>query len=192
MNRHSREVHKIARRHLSAHDFDVYNNKCFTCASSFKYVKDLREHLTREHDFRSEVEELSFRSFEEFETWLEETCRRDRVEYVLHRGKKAVNLEEGSGKVSMYVCNRSGKSMKIVPEEERKRTKKTHGSTKLKYACTSQIKLTEIDGFCFATYYKTHYRHDRDVQHLHIRKSDKEKIAQMLLGGHSTSALVLK
>lgn len=189
LNRHLREVHEIETPLFLAYDFDRYNNKCFTCHHSFKYVKDLREHLTREHSFPSEVEELSFRNIGEFEEWLEETCKKDKVQYILTRGAAAVNLEEGLGKVSVYACNRSGRKA-TVREEERKRNTKTQGSNKLNFACTSQIKLTEIDGFCFATYYKTHYRHDRDLKHLPISKTDKEKIAQKLIAGIPTKQLV--
>lgn len=183
LNRHLKEVHKVKKQFFLSYDFDRYNNKCFACNRSFKYVKDLREHLVQEHNFQSEVEELSFRNVSEFEVWLEETCRTDKVQYILTRGTAAVNLEEGVGKVSVYCCNRSGKKVRTIPDEQRKRMTKTQGSSKLDFACTSQIKLTEIDGFCFATYYKTHYRHDRDLKHLPISKSDKEKIAQKLIAG---------
>lgn len=188
--RHIREVHKIEQRRFQQWDFNIYNNKCFTCYTSFKYLKDLREHLVQSHDFVSETEELSFQTNDKFERWLEETCKKDKVQYILTRGVKKMTTELGSGKICWYSCNRSVRCVGKAIEKERKRTIKTQGSRKLNYACTSQIKLTEMDGFCFVTYYKTHYRHDKELKHLRITKSEKEVIAQKLLAGIPTSEWV--
>lgn len=186
--RHKRQIHKIVSKHYQQHDFNVHNNKCFTCYTSFKYIKHLRDHLVQQHNFVSDVEELSFRNLSEFENWLETICKRDKVQYVLMRGTKHVDLEIGRGRVSFYSCSRSVKKTQRKPSSpQRKRTTKTR---KLDYACTSQIKLTEVGGYCFATYFKTHYRHERDVKHLRILKSEREAIARKLLVGVPTSEFV--
>lgn len=186
--RHIREVHQIKQRFFQVHNFNYYNNKCFTCHTSFKYVKDLRDHLVQRHDFISEEEELKFKSFAEFESWLEQICKRDKVQYNLTRGSKKVNLK--GTKVNFYSCNRSIRNINKVPEKQRKRTTKTQGSRKLDYACTSQIKLTEVQGFYIVTYYKSHYRHEKDLKHLSIPKSDKHEIVKKLLAGIPTSEFV--
>lgn len=185
LNRHIKEVHKIEERPLHMSDFDTYNNKCLTCFKSFKSVKDLREHLVQQHNFISEEEELCFENIREFEKWLEEICKKEKVQYILSRGR--FSLKKEGRRVCLYYCNRSIRAGVHVRKEERKRITKRQGSRKLNYACTSQIKLTEVDGKCYVTYYKTHYMHDRNIKHLSILKSEKEEIAYKILAGTPTS-----
>lgn len=190
LNRHIQEVHKIEERQPIEHEFNAYFNKCLTCHKSFKYLRYLREHLVQQHDFQSEIEEYSFGNKEAFEKWLEETCKAEKVQYILTRGAKKMQCEQGAATISLYYCNRSGVQTIRLPLEQRKRATKMQGSRKLNYACTSQIKVTEMNGSYFVEYYKTHYQHDRELKHLSIPKSEKEEIAKKLLAGLTADELV--
>lgn len=190
LNRHIQEVHKVDERHLTENEFNAYHNKCLSCHNSFKYLRDLREHLVKTHDFVSEVEEHHFFDKEAFEEWFEETSKREKVQYILRRGIQKMRCHQGEGTISVYFCNRSGGQLATLPLERRKRATKKQGSRKLNFACTSQIKVTEVNGHFIVTYYKTHYQHDKDLKHLGLLKSEKEEIARKLLAGVTTDECV--
>ncbi|KAJ8943228.1 hypothetical protein NQ314_009801 [Rhamnusium bicolor] len=77
------------------------------------------------------------------------------------------------------------KSRKI--DHSSKRMRKIQGSNKINYACTSQIRVIVNKNKCTAFYYKTHYGHNIDLQHLHIPKDERSIIAAKLSSGVSVS-----
>lgn len=66
-----------------------------------------------------------------------------------------------------------------------KRLSKLQGSSKLNRGCTSKIKVitNKENSSVTAIYFKTHYGHNFDVQHLRIPKIEKANIAQKLASG---------
>lgn len=66
-----------------------------------------------------------------------------------------------------------------------KRASKVQGSKKINFNCTSQIKIevNKLNRSVFIKFYKTHYGHSIDLQHLKIPKTDRMTIAQKLASG---------
>ncbi|KAJ8912340.1 hypothetical protein NQ315_014707, partial [Exocentrus adspersus] len=70
------------------------------------------------------------------------------------------------------------------------RLSKCQGTNKINSACTSQIKVVISDNMCTAFYYKTHYGHDVELQHLRISSRDRATIAGKLASGVSISRIL--
>lgn len=70
----------------------------------------------------------------------------------------------------------------------RKRASKCQGSCKIGFMCTSEIIITtRTDGRYDVIYYKTHYGHELEIQHIHIPKQERSKIAAKLASGITIS-----
>lgn len=117
-----------------------------------------------------------------FTQWLSEEEDTNQVQYVQNTGKKS-NAEFD---LIYYECKRTHRNRKdqVLPTN-RKRNLKSQGSCKIDKACVSQIivKINKLSGECFVTYHKSHYLHEKEVQHLQISKANKSVIASKLILG---------
>ncbi|XP_072377992.1 uncharacterized protein [Diabrotica undecimpunctata] len=125
-----------------------------------------------------------------FTQWLLEVQTLNKVQYVKSTGKRTVNKFEKQ----YYECRRSHRNRKEKHDlkMKRKRQLKSQGSCKLEKSCVSQIilKRNEESDECFITYYKSHYLHGEDIQHLQITKEDKDIIASKLILGVPAKAIL--
>lgn len=116
----------------------------------------------------------------EFKVWKERIEISTKYSWVKHSGtvvSKAV-------KKTIYWCNRSGKE-RIINQTDRKRTIKTQGSCKLNATCTSTIVMIERinEGDIKVQYFKNHYKHGVNMEHITLNESDKCIIASQLIQG---------
>lgn len=74
----------------------------------------------------------------------------------------------------------------------RQRAIKLTGSCKLNRSCTSEIKVVSNKSTLkvSATFLKSHYGHDSEIQHLRLPKTEKADIAQKLASGISISQIL--
>lgn len=109
------------------------------------------------------------------------------MQYIKRSGSK----QRATGTIILYDCNRSfvaqSKQNKLRTANHKnnpKRASKSQGSSKLEGACTSQIKLKILkNGEIQSTYYKTHFNHSLDLQHIRICQKDRNAIGEKLLQG---------
>lgn len=115
----------------------------------------------------------------EFITWKSHEERENKVGYCKVRGTKRT----GETEKYYFECVRS--SLNHSLKDNRKRAIKSQGSCKMSFSCSSQIIVSRNSesGRCIVTYYKTHYGHEQDIQHLHLSKIDKNAIASKLILG---------
>lgn len=80
-----------------------------------------------------------------------------------------------------YECVRSHRNYKI--KDERVRALKSQGSCKMPFSCTSQVVVTRniTSDKCSVSYYKSHYGHGKEIQHLSLSKFDRQSIASKLI-----------
>ena len=77
---------------------------------------------------------------------------------------------------------------KRIPKiKNRKRVEKSQGCSKMQYLCTSQIKVIQKEEKVHVMYYKTHYQHKCEIQHLRIGSKERNNIASKLMSGVSVS-----
>ncbi|KAK4882212.1 hypothetical protein RN001_005531 [Aquatica leii] len=161
--------------------------KCFEgCELAFKTNRDLRKHLSGEHNFEVVENRLEFDTFEEFEVWLLQEEKNNNIRFYKPRGmKRNVN---GETEKFVLLCSRSGKQRSILADELRKRNERCQGSSKLSFGCTSQINVTKSisTNKCSIIYFSTHYGHTEEIQHIRISKSCRKEVAQKLMMGVST------
>ncbi|XP_069679650.1 uncharacterized protein [Periplaneta americana] len=183
VNRHKREVHDCREKEVIEYDKDVSVFKCLEgCEVSFKYNSDLRIHLQKKH-INQECEEQEFSSFEEFMAWMARIEKEHLVQYEKvtgSKGKRDQNIER-----IYFECVRSGKTRQSLTV--RKRSLKSQGSCKLGRFCTSQIIVVHdlTNNKCNAKFYKTHYGHKNELQHLTVPKTYRMEIATELIEGIS-------
>lgn len=192
LNRHKLLVHKIKERNIITYAYDVFSNKCLEgCEISFKFVDDLRNHLKLKHNFEMLCEELNFNSENEFNTFFSNLVKTENAEYTISHGPKLRKTENFSYEKRYYNCNRSGVHKK-PPLEGRKRALKTQGNCKINKSCTSQIVVTkniETDSYS-VVFFKTHYGHALQLEHLRVPLEDRKNIAVKLAAGVSTTKLL--
>ncbi|XP_050497561.1 uncharacterized protein LOC126878735 [Diabrotica virgifera virgifera] len=160
---------------------------CLQCKLTFNGNRDLRFHLHEEHGQPTELVKLEFENFLDFTVWMAQEEKNNYIQYCKNTGVKRHKEHE----TSYYECIRSSKN--YPTKQNRERSLKSLGSCKMLNSCTSQIivsKNIQTD-CCTVTYFKTHYGHDNDIEHLHVPKSDKENIASKLILGVS-SKIALK
>lgn len=76
--------------------------------------------------------------------------------------------------------------------ENLQRNSKSQGTSKINKACTSQIIVTvQKNEHCFMKYYKAHYGHGQELQHLRISQASRETIASKLISGVSKDQYVI-
>ncbi|KAJ8969217.1 hypothetical protein NQ317_015267 [Molorchus minor] len=119
----------------------------------------------------------------------------DNVQYVRDNGRKICTSNNTA--TYYYNCNRSFMSrgnktcVTSMKTQIGKRLTKSQGSSKLDFNCTSQIKVVhEQNNKISVTYYKTHYKHDKQIQHLRISKADRTIVANKLMSGVSISKII--
>lgn len=80
---------------------------------------------------------------------------------------------------------------RLVPTVNLKRASKSQGSSKMNTHCTSQIIVTKNENAeCLMQYYKNHYGHGQDIQHLRLSKATRENIASKLIMGVTSEQYV--
>lgn len=148
------------------------------CLMTFKYIKDLRQHLNEKHQIQFDVEEKKFNTYSDFLKW--------KVNY--ESGTRSCfyhrkNLTRSGRRVEYWYCNRSGSYQSSI--QSRRRKLKSQGLLKINNNCTSSIILSinEIDDTVQAVIHHTHYGHEAELVHLRIPKTDKQEIASKLLQG---------
>lgn len=68
---------------------------------------------------------------------------------------------------------------------DRKRKLKTQGSCKINMSCTSQIILEKTSEGYFVIFYRNHYGHSTEIQHLTLLEEDRNELASKLSSGTS-------
>lgn len=63
LNRHLKSYHNVLNNIIS-YDYKVWNSKCNECLCSFKFIKDLRNHLIEKHNYQVETVAQEFESLE--------------------------------------------------------------------------------------------------------------------------------
>ncbi|CAG9772283.1 unnamed protein product [Ceutorhynchus assimilis] len=180
VNRHLKNVHKQEKNNIISYPYDHFNSKCLeeNCGTSFRFISELRCHLETVHNKTMNKENIFFASEEEFNPWFHQICDNNNLEYVRHKQKDQP--------ITYFNCNRSGTYKSNI--EIRKRAIKSQGSCKIGHKCTSQNILNQNStGQYCAQYYKTHYGHTIEVQHIHLSKETRINIATKLASGVSVS-----
>ncbi|KAK5638775.1 hypothetical protein RI129_013070 [Pyrocoelia pectoralis] len=119
-----------------------------------------------------------------FTAWKQDVETRSKCCWVKQSGTKSNK--------DYYICNRSGNS-RVISDKIRKRSLKSQGSSKINAtACTSNISLkSQDDGSFKGLYFKTHYGHEVNLQHVRLSKNVKNTIAAQLLQGNGYKCLKL-
>nr|CAI5845872.1 unnamed protein product [Callosobruchus analis] len=178
LNRHKKNIHKSNEINIPSYKKDAYLQKCLDgCELSFRTVSDVRSHLSEFYQRAHIAESLEFPSDADFENWLSDISERENVHYV---GQNS-NLNNKS--LKCYICNRGGKYAPKTESEERQRSLKGQGSCKIGASCTNQIIVKKTDGKGKVTYYKEHYGHIIELQHIPISKKDRNMLAAQLFSG---------
>ncbi|XP_072385917.1 uncharacterized protein [Diabrotica undecimpunctata] len=159
---------------------------CLQCRLFFNGNRDLRFYLHKNHGQPTQLVKLQFKNFLDFTVWMAQEEKQNNVQYCKVTGVKRHKEQE----TSYYECIRSSKNYSA--KKDRERALKSQGSFKMVNSCTSQIivsKNIQTD-CCVIKYFKTHYGHEDDIEHLHIPKSDKENIASKLILGVSSKIVL--
>ncbi|KAJ8909948.1 hypothetical protein NQ315_004015 [Exocentrus adspersus] len=175
LRKHVTVVHK--QKLVSKHQ--VKNNKskrhkCIACDTHFNLKKDLIGHLVKIYDDfkRNTIGALIL----DFYEWLKDEEKKNTVEYI-RTTRKVV-----------------GKQYRILPPKHvnRKRLQKSQGSQKIGMICTSHIiiKINNSTSTVKMTYFKTHYGHNIQLQHVRIPESSRNIIASKLALGVSTTNII--
>ncbi|CAH0547094.1 unnamed protein product [Brassicogethes aeneus] len=167
LNKHMENLHKD-------NDFHKYLSKCLedNCQTSFKYTAHLREHLQSCHSKIIENETLYFSTEGEFYDWKNTICKNNNVQYNCMK----------KNDLTYFNCNRSG----LFKDNNKNTVKclKSQGSCKINSNCTSQIILKKMNMDKYRVdYFKTHYGHDLEVQHIRIPREDRIDISARLSSG---------
>ncbi|XP_063217057.1 uncharacterized protein LOC134527942 [Bacillus rossius redtenbacheri] len=190
LNRHYRNVHKTNPK-PPAYESSAYNFKCLetSCNVSFRERKHLSEHLQESHDFIIEEEDVHLKDNDEFEIWKSNIETHENCNYIQERGK--ISKRDGGKcvKTWYYVCNRSVRHGHAKPSLQ-KRATKWQGSSKLSHSCISSIAVTANDSGVFASRIKTHYGHERELQHLRLNKHERAVVAKKILMGVSKKEIL--
>jgi hypothetical protein len=127
---HLRRNHKVTASEPS--------NKCDepNCEKRFFRINELRNHLKQDHGIALTFQELTFDSFEQFNSWKKSIEQECNVRFVKSTGNKS--LSQNSAIIITYECHRSG-FMRPQPNAEEV------NSTKLNRRCLAQIKLIKND-----------------------------------------------
>uniref|UniRef100_A0A8D9EC47 C2H2-type domain-containing protein n=1 Tax=Cacopsylla melanoneura TaxID=428564 RepID=A0A8D9EC47_9HEMI len=182
LNKHNRKKHekKIQQRQ----DANMF---CFMCNESFCYTEHLRSHLTGEHDINLEVQKLTFDSFSEFELWRKEVEHESNIKYIQANGTK-----RAKDKDTIYLrCNRTGvyRDRKSLNSSKKM---KIQGTCKINNHCTSSmvVELFKATNSVQVKFFKDHFGHDIELQHLPLSSVDKDLIVCKLLSGASADTVV--
>ncbi|VEN60288.1 unnamed protein product [Callosobruchus maculatus] len=181
LNRHLGEKHGLPSEVVS-YDGHMKSFKCLEgCNLSFHNCSGLLYHLKNIHKISVEQEERQFSSTDEFFKWLKLVEKSNNVQYVRQSTRTKLDTI-----TIHYKCSRSGK-----PNLKQGLKRKRQNCIKIGTQCTSGIKFveTKCNGIKIK-FYKTHYGHDFQVQHLHLRKEEKMYVAQKLIDGLSPTEIL--
>jgi len=132
-------------RHIKEKHFRTCSFKCLEgCNLAFDESSELVSHLESVHYIDPEEEEYIFDDIGEFNEWLNELEDTLGYKYVKSQDIKS------KFKTSIFSCYKDG----------------TEEPAMVLLGCTSQIKLTQEQGKCLVTYFKAHYGHSMEPQHL--------------------------
>ncbi|CAH2004745.1 unnamed protein product [Acanthoscelides obtectus] len=161
-----------------------WSHQCLeeNCDSAFRSKKCLIKHLTIGHHMKFHTEHLLMDDVEVFQMWKSKIERECGCYYV---SKGKANLP--NGETTYYYCNRSKTGYVTKKRTIRERSQ---GSCKLKYACTSQIKVTKEDIGVVIEWQTVHYGHGRDLRYLRLSKEDKQYIVARLKKGKTPDSIV--
>lgn len=148
-------------------------NKCSLCNYSAK-KEVLRQHYRQDHSITLKENTLEFGTFQEFTEWKAQFELDTKSYYVLLKGS---TLTKKQGKVSHYICHRSGC---FKSKGRGVRNLKSNGSNKINGFCPAYIKAAENLKGVTVTYVEQHVGHDFDLHHLLIRPSERNAIAEKI------------
>lgn len=189
LDNHLENQHGII-NHIITYSKNEKNFKCLEgCDASFHTNSDLRFHLQNEHEIPTIEEIIHFKDMDSFQDWLLKMKRENNIQYVKAQGSK--NTKNGTSRI-YYHCTRSSRTgnWKTRKTSQAPRQGKVQGSRKLPSACTSQIILSVKNNIYRARYYKNHYGHRTELQHLPLLKEDRDLIAGKLAMGFSTAKIL--
>ncbi|EFA09886.1 hypothetical protein TcasGA2_TC012035 [Tribolium castaneum] len=168
-------------------DFDTYHYKCLEgCSISFKYNRELRRHLSVKHEINIIELNLDFPNTTEFKKWLHNEETENYVQYV---HLTATKRRSTGAETYYYECSRTGKRSYVDDTARKRRARKC--VSKLNRGCTSQIIVNKShDGTLSVNYFKTHYGHEVDLEHVKLSKQDRCSIASKLLLGLPVSSVL--
>lgn len=124
--------------------------------------------------------------FLDFWQWRKEAEERCRSSYCAETSTKKMV----SGDIKFFLrCRRSG-YVKCPPQGARTRVARK-GSMKINAVCTSFMEVIFMkDGGATVHFCRTHYGHADDGQHLRMNSEERESIRQLILEGHTASAII--
>ncbi|CAN7988836.1 unnamed protein product [Ixodes hexagonus] len=173
----------VVRHALKAHSVDMKKKATFKCdqchRAAFGHRNRLLSHLSYEHGFVPNYQELKFRSREEFLAWKDEEEYREKVHFVAPCSHKVLY---GGRLKRYYLCHRSGV---YVGRGSGKRKLKSQGSCKVGTHCMATMVTIEMPdtGSVSVVYQKQHYGHDIDLGHVRLSKAERQVVTNQLLQG---------
>lgn len=174
VRRHVRRVHKDEDNMQSVlNTLQEGKSICMECGLKFRRIRDLRQHLIKNHGFHFRQEILKFDNNAAFEEWksdLEETCQ---CKYVRHRG----DLMDAKQRIktSFYQCKGKGiRKGEII-------RRKGQGAWKAERNCTSSIKIETLENGTMKVYVcHSHYGHPVKLKNLFLTERQKRSITSKI------------
>jgi len=151
----------------------------------FSSLTGYRNHLDSIHHVPSVCDsvEKTFGTREEFMSWKADEEKKDTAKFVMKSGASTTS----SGLRSVYFCNRSGH---YVSQSAGKRQIKSQGSSRSGQSCPASMIVNERGSLFTATYFPTHYGHEKKLCHLTLASSERQQIAGKLLQGVPPSRIL--
>ncbi|KAK5638503.1 hypothetical protein RI129_007006 [Pyrocoelia pectoralis] len=147
--------------------------QCSECGVKFRLYRELREHLTRLHNWTLENEECIFNSESEFLKWKDLVQQKSLSHFVLDTS--ATILCDG-GKKMYYNCHRSHQ---YKSSGKNIRSAKGVISNKCGTACPSRMEVLVKGGIYKTSFWKTHVGHAIDIGTSFLSKEVRTEIAGM-------------
>lgn len=149
-------------------------------------IARLITHLIKAHKMKFQCEKVKFQNKDDFWQWRKEAEERCRSSYCAETSTKKMV----SGDIKFFLrCRRSG-YVKCHPQGTGTRVARK-GSMKINAVCTSFMEVIFMkDGGATVHFCRTHYGHADDGQHLRMNAEERESIRQLILEGHTASAII--
>lgn len=153
--------------------------KCPLCQDQFVSYSELDGHLCSAHDISVKKDTKVFCSYNSFRSWKLEFEKATVSSFIFLYSKKCKN-----GKITKYVCHRSGSYAPNLKNVSRQRQIKLKGTNKIGSNCPARITATNMDNGNITTeYVSTHLGHDVEVGRLRLALNDREDVAGKLFQG---------
>ncbi|XP_033633577.1 uncharacterized protein LOC117295121 [Asterias rubens] len=160
------------------------NCLCVHCGLKCRRICDLRQHLQNVHASIFTMEEISFESSSEFETWKKALEEAECCSFAQYSGVR----NKGDSKFRYLQCNRSGVYKKTGGG---KRQMKHSGSCKIDNNCTATMKVTfQPNGKVDVECHRNHYNHHRDRELIWLPRKKREEVIAKVERGISRDSIM--